>query len=116
MSEDFKNISEAIGFGDFTAEIEDGKFIIAPADAGVMLFGYITISEKQLEERENRIELMQEEITWFREDNSYLRDILERAYQVLVLSGHQELADECIEAAYPVRVQDEELRREIGAD
>ena len=99
----FEEIAEKIGYDSFSALIEDGKFIITPADAGIALFGYIQIAEAQLNEYQEAAEGLRTEFDELREDNSLLRDLLERCYGVLMDSGHFVLAEEVIEAAYPVR-------------
>jgi hypothetical protein len=102
MSE-FEQIAETIGYDEFSATIEDGKFIITPADAGIALFGYIQIAEEQMNQYQEAAEGLRTEFAELREDNSLLRDLLERCYGVLMDAGHVALADEVIEAAYPVR-------------
>jgi len=101
MSE-FEQIAETIGYDEFSATIDDGKFVITPADAGVALFGYVTIAEQQLAEYEEAVTDLRDEFNELRADNSALRGLLERCYQVLIEAGHTGLADEVIEAAYPV--------------
>lgn len=103
MSNEFTEIAETIGYDNFTASIEDGKFIITPADAGIALFGYIQIAEDQMTQYQEAVEGLREEFEDLRNDNALLRDLLERCYGVLIDAGHVTLADEVIEAAYPIK-------------
>lgn len=98
----FQELAETIGYDSFSAEIVDGKFVISPADAGISLFGYVTIAEEQLSNYQTAVDELKQEVVDVRNDNAMLRDLLERCYVVLLDAGQLELADEVIEAAYPV--------------
>lgn len=103
MSEDmFKQYSDKLGIEGLSAEVIDGKFIITPAEAGISLLGYIEIAEEQLSAKDKEIAVLTGTTDWLAGDNSNLRDILERCYSVLIECGHTELAEECINNAYPV--------------
>lgn len=106
MSHEFDNIADAIGVEDLNAEIVDGKFVITPAEAGVMLFSFLSIADEEAKQRHNDRVKLEQELELARDDNAVLRDILERVYTVLTEDGHIELADECIEAAYPITAID----------
>lgn len=99
----FQEMAETIGYDSFSADIIDGKFVISPADAGIALFGYVQIAEEQMTQYQEAMDVLREEFEELRNDNALLRDLLERTYGVLIEAGHSELADEVIEAAYPVR-------------
>lgn len=97
-----EEIAETIGTDAFDAKIEDGKMVITPADAGIQIFAAIAMAEEQIEKAEVEVLAAREIIDNLRQDNSHLRDLLERTYSVLIESGQTELADEVIEAAYPL--------------
>lgn len=101
MSEEyFDKVAEKIGFDTFNAEIVDGKFVISPSDAGLMLLAHLEIAEKQLGEREADIFKLQDELELLRLDNSQIRDLLDRCYSVLIEEGHAGLAEEILDVAY----------------
>lgn len=95
-------LTQAANMGDFDAIIEDGKMIITPSDAGIQLFGYVAMSEQQIERAELEAETAQEIIENLRQDNASLRDLLERVYGVLTEAGQLELAKEVIDTCYPI--------------
>lgn len=107
MSQDsdkyFEKVAEKIGFDGLNVEIVDGKFIIEPSDAGLLLFAHLDIAEKQLVEREKDIMVLQNELEEVRDDNSQVRDLLDRCYGVLVEVGQHGLAEEVLAAAYFVK-------------
>jgi hypothetical protein len=98
----FENIAETIGVDELSAEIVDGKFVISPAEAGVMLFSFLQIADEEAKQRHADRAHLETELEMMRDDNSNLRDLLERCYAVLLDNDYNELADEVIKAAYPV--------------
>jgi hypothetical protein len=103
MSEEmFNQYSEKLGIDGLSAEIVDGKFIITPAEAGISLIGYVDIAEEQLLSKDKEIATLTNTNNWLSGDNANLRDILEKCYSVLIECGHVELAEECINNAYPI--------------
>jgi hypothetical protein len=99
----YETVAETIGYDSLGAEIVDGKMVITPADAGVHLIAYVTMSEARLDDADAEQERLNDTIEELRTDNSVLRDLLERCYAVLLEAGQVELADEVITAAYPVK-------------
>lgn len=99
----FEEMSETIGYDNFTAEIEDGKFVITPADGGIALFAYVATSEENLLRMEDEVAAVREQYEELLDSNAELRDLLERVYGALLEAGHEALADEVITAAYPVK-------------
>jgi hypothetical protein len=99
----FEEMSEVVGINGFTAEIQDGKFVISPADAGVALFAFVQTNNERLDAADAVIEELNNLVEELREDNAGLRDLLERVYGVLLDAGYPDLADEVITAAYPVK-------------
>jgi hypothetical protein len=97
-----EEIAETIGTENFDAKIVDGSMIITPSDAGIQIFAAVAMAEEQIEKAEAMAEASQEIIENLRQDNADLRDLLERTYSVLIESGQTELADEVINAAYPI--------------
>ena len=106
MSQEFDNIAETIGVEDLSAEIIDGKFVITPAEAGIMLFSFLSIADGEAKQRHADRSRLEQELELIREDNALLRDILERVYSVLIEVGHVDLATECINSAYPITAID----------
>jgi hypothetical protein len=102
-NEYFDKVAEKIGFESLNVEIVDGKFIITPSDAGLLIFAHLDIAEKQLVEREKDIMVLQNDIEEVREDNALVRDLLDRCYGVLTEVGQHGLAEEVLAAAYQVK-------------
>lgn len=101
MSNEFENYKDKIGL-DFSAEIVDYKFTITPAEAGIALLSYVQIVDDIIDAKDKETGKLLGQVDWLSGDNNNLRDLLERVYSVLTECGHQELADECIELAYPI--------------
>jgi hypothetical protein len=96
------DIADAAGSEVFDANIVDGSLVITPADAGIQIFAALATMEERFTSYETRLEQQEEILLDLRDNNGRLRDLLERTYGVLLESGQTELADEVIEAAYPV--------------
>jgi hypothetical protein len=86
-NEYFDKVADKIGFDNLNVEIVDGKFIITPSDAGLLIFAHLDIAEKQLLESEKEVLALQNELEGVRDDNYQVRDLLDRCYGVLVEVG-----------------------------
>lgn len=109
-NEYFDKVADKIGFDNLNVEIVDSKFIITPSDAGLLIFAHLDIAEKQLVEAEKEVLALHNELDEMRDDNSQIRDLLDRCYGVLVEVGQHGLAEEVLAAAYPAKgIQEREL-------
>ena len=102
-NEYFDKVADKIGFDNLNVEIVDSKFIITPSDAGLLIFAHLDIAEKQILEREKDILALHNELDEMRDDNSQIRDLLDRCYGVLVEVGQHGLAEEVLAAAYTAK-------------
>jgi hypothetical protein len=102
-NEYFDKVADKIGFDNLNVEIVDGKFIITPSDAGLLIFAHLDIAEKQLLESEKEVLALQNALEEVRDDNYQVRDLLDRCYGVLVEVGQHGLAEEVLSVAYFVK-------------
>jgi len=98
----FDDIAKTIGVDSLSAEIVDGKFVISPSEAGVMLFSFLSIADEEAKQRHADRVRLEQELELLRDDNANLRDLLERCYAVMLDNDQNDLAEEVIRAAYPV--------------
>lgn len=104
----FEEMAEIIGYDQLSAEIVDGKMIIEPADAGVMMMAYLQLAEEKELTHEREVEYHNTRYDKLRDENAHLRDFLERVYVLLTEKGLHDLAQEVILTAYPISGVDEE--------
>lgn len=96
-----EEVSAEIGI-DASFLIEDGRFIIAPSDAGIMILGALSMAQAREDEAWDEVDKLSTRLEEERERVGDLMDLLESTVDTLRECGATELADRIIDAAYPV--------------
>ena len=103
MSENILNdIINKTGFENFAVRIEDGSMVITPSDAGVALFGHVSQAETTISDLQDLLGKMQEDYEEVRDDNAFLRDLLEETVETIE-GTFPELASRLLLVAYPIK-------------
>jgi hypothetical protein len=102
MSDFTESIAETVGYDNFEVTIEDGKMLINPSDAGIAIFAHVSMAEGEFAKYEEQAETLTELVAELREDNAFLRDLLEETVETIG-GTFPELANRLIFVAYPVK-------------
>lgn len=96
-----ETIAETVGFDNFAVKIEDGSMVITPSDAGIAIFAHVGMTENSLAEAAELEEKMEARIEELRDDNAFLRDLLEETVETIE-NTYPELAARLLLVAYPI--------------
>ena len=84
MSEDtFKEVNDKLGVADFNAEIVDNKFIITPANNGVILLASLSNQQSTIEVLEKEVVNCHNEMQLLIEENEDFRELLLNCIDIL---------------------------------
>jgi hypothetical protein len=101
---EFDEIAEIAGTDRFTAEIEDGKFIITPSDMGIALLGYVKMAEEQIKKSEEELEVASLEYQKQLDKNNDILNFLDNFYLELKEEGLHDKAKKLINFIYPLNI------------
>jgi hypothetical protein len=82
--------------------IENNVMLISPAEAGIVLLGAVASFHQQNEEGWQEADRLASLIEQLRDDNAFLRSLLEDVRATLIELGQDKLAERIMDAAYPV--------------
>lgn len=95
------NIAETID-QEFVARIQDGVFIIEPAEAGVAMFAALAREEEAANRAWEEAEALVDKLERLREENASYREHLEKLQFLLDAIGYQDKVQEIDELLWPV--------------
>jgi hypothetical protein len=87
---------------ELTATIEDGAFVIRPAEAGIALMASLATHNEQLEEAWKSADYLAKRLEDLRDENGVLRDELEDLFDYLTEIGNAPRASRITEVLWPV--------------
>jgi prefoldin subunit 5 len=105
MDNNDKNVleqAEDMAGMELTATIEDGAFVIRPAEAGVALMASIGAHNSQLEDAWESADYLAKRLEDLRDENGVLRDELEDLFDYLTEIGNEPRASRITEVLWPV--------------
>ena len=95
------NIAETID-QEFVARIQDGVFMIEPAEAGVAMFAALAREEEEASRAWAESEVLVEKLERLREENASYREHLEKLQFLLDAIGYDDKVQEIDELLWPV--------------
>lgn len=83
IDEPFKQIKDKLELSEFNANIEDGKFIIEPANAGIVLLAALQTQQETIDSLEEHLELTSKDYETIVDENEDFRELLHECLNAL---------------------------------
>jgi hypothetical protein len=95
--------AEELAGASFNARIENGVFMIEPAEAAIALLAAVTQHNDQNQAAWDAVDEMAARVEELREDNARLREALDGCVEWLHHAGYENAAAEVLQLLWPVR-------------
>jgi hypothetical protein len=95
-------MAQELADAQFSATIEDGAFVIRPAEAGIALLASITTHNDQMEATLAAVEELASTIEALRDENGKFRQELENVTEILSMENYGQYVDRINSILWPV--------------